>query len=116
MVLYGIKYTVGLPFWESVMKRGDIANFHTFFNVVTTLFFLPFTKLLAKLATLTIPDKGDETVDTDMPVLDERLFGYPRSPSSRRAARWKRWPATPVSTTRWPSLCCTAMILRPSPR
>ncbi len=77
VVLYGIKYTVGLPFWESVMNRGDIANFHTFFNVVTTLFFIPFTKLLAKLATLTIPDKGDETVDTDMPVLDERLFGSP---------------------------------------
>lgn len=45
--------------------------------MVTTLFFIPFTKLLAKLATLTIPDKGDETVDTDMPVLDERLFGSP---------------------------------------
>ena len=76
-VLYGVRYTVGVPFWNDVMNRGDIANFHTFFNVVTTLMFIPFTKVLARLATLTIPDKGDEEQDSEMPVLDERLFGSP---------------------------------------
>ncbi len=76
-VLYGVKYTIGIPFWDATMNRGDIANFHTLFNVVTTLIFLPFTKVLAKLATLTIPDRGDEEQDNEMPVLDERLFGSP---------------------------------------
>ena len=37
------------------INRGDIANFHTVFNVVTTLMFLPFTKFLAKIATMTVP-------------------------------------------------------------
>ena len=76
-VLYGIKYTVGFPMWNDAISRGDIANFHTLFNVVTTLLFLPFTKFLAKIATMTVPDRGGEEPAIDMPVLDERLFGSP---------------------------------------
>ncbi len=76
-VLYGIKYTVGFPMWNDAINRGDIANFHTVFNVVTTLMFLPFTKFLAKIATMTVPDRGGEEPAIDMPVLDERLFGSP---------------------------------------
>ena len=75
--LYGIKMTIGIPFWSEVMNRGDIANFHTLFNVVTTLIFLPFTKVLAKLATLTIPDTEAEQQDAEMPILDERLLTSP---------------------------------------
>ena len=59
------------------MNMGDIANFHTLFNVVVTLLFLPFTKLLAKLAEMTIPDKPGEKQDIEIPVLDERLFNSP---------------------------------------
>ena len=76
-VIYGIKYIVGIPFWEAAMNRGDIADFHTLFNVVTTCCFIPFTKVLAKLATLTIPDAGSEKQNLGMPILDERLFNSP---------------------------------------
>ncbi|WP_102049946.1 Na/Pi cotransporter family protein [Pygmaiobacter massiliensis] len=76
-ILYGVKMTIGIPFWNEVMNRGDIANFHTLFNVVTTLLFLPFTKVLAKLAMLTIPDSETEQQDSEMPILDERLFNSP---------------------------------------
>ncbi|MEG1932079.1 MAG: Na/Pi symporter, partial [Pygmaiobacter sp.] len=75
--IYAIKYTIGIPFWNDVMGRGDIADFHTVFNVVTTLCFIPFTKVLAKLATITIPENEDEKRDTEMPILDERLFNSP---------------------------------------
>ncbi|MDD2993040.1 MAG: Na/Pi cotransporter family protein [Pygmaiobacter sp.] len=75
-VLYGVKYIVGFPMWNDAINRGDIANFHTVFNVVTTLLFLPFTKFLAKLATMTVPDHGEEP-SLELPVLDERLFGSP---------------------------------------
>ena len=58
--IYGVKAAVGFSWWNDTMNMGDIANFHTLFNVVVTLLFLPFTKLLAKLAEMTIPDKpGD---------------------------------------------------------
>lgn len=77
-LIYGFKYFVGIPFWNDVMNMGDIANFHTVFNVVVTLAFIPFTKLLAKLAELTIPDKtSDVAPDADMPILDERLLQSP---------------------------------------
>ncbi|MEG0339692.1 MAG: Na/Pi cotransporter family protein [Oscillospiraceae bacterium] len=75
--IYAVKYTIGIPFWDEVMGKGDIANFHTFFNVVVTLLFIPFTKVLAKLAELTIPDKEGDAQDLEMPMLDERLLGSP---------------------------------------
>ena len=49
--------------WESTMNRGDIANFHTLFNVVVTIFFIPFHMLLVKLAEWTVriaPEDEDE--------------------------------------------------------
>lgn len=79
-VVYTIKATIGFPFWENTIDMGGIANFHTFFNVTVTLLFLPFTKLLEKLACLTIRDKaaddedgGEIVVDT----LDDRLLKSP---------------------------------------
>ena len=36
------------------IDNGGIANFHTIFNVVVTLVFIPFTGVLEKLATLTV--------------------------------------------------------------
>lgn len=64
--------------WTSPITRGDIANFHTLFNVIVTILFLPFTKLLAKLAEITIRGKkGEESEEPDIPVLDERLLASP---------------------------------------
>ncbi len=75
--IYGLKAAGFFPFWNEVIDRGDIANFHTLFNVVVTLLFLPFTKVLAWLAVHTVPDKPAETADLDMPVLDQRLLSSP---------------------------------------
>ncbi|MDO5603089.1 MAG: Na/Pi cotransporter family protein, partial [Oscillospiraceae bacterium] len=64
--------------WGQPITRGDIANFHTLFNVLVTLLFLPFTKVLARLAEWTIRDKSGETdAVADVPVLDERLLQSP---------------------------------------
>ncbi len=74
IIIYGIQYTVGIPFWNEVVGRSDIANFHTIFNILVTLILLPFTKLLAYLATNTIKDKDEPTTKSQKPVLDERLL------------------------------------------
>lgn len=82
-VVYTIKATVGFPFWEESINMGGIANFHTFFNVVVTICFLPFTKLLEKLACITIRDKAEGDVNADgtkeitIKALDERLLKSP---------------------------------------
>ena len=75
--IYGLRAAGLFPFWYDVMNKGDIANFHTLFNVVVTLMFMPFTRVLAWLAERTIPDKPGGEPDLTMPVLDERLFTSP---------------------------------------
>ncbi len=66
------------PFWNEVIDRSGIANFHTLFNVVVTLLFMPFTKVLAWLAEHTVPEKAQDATDSpDMPVLDQRLISSP---------------------------------------
>ncbi len=56
----------------------QIAMFHTFFNVVCTLIFLPFTNGFVKLSGILVPEKKKkgkgETQDT---LMDERLLGTP---------------------------------------
>jgi len=48
--IYGVQRVVGLPFWEDAITKGGIAEFHTFFNVVVTLVFLPFVGVIEKTA------------------------------------------------------------------
>ena len=60
----------------------ELANFHTFFNVVVTLIFIPFHKLLEKLAVLTIrnspeEDDDDSAMDTGESMLDSRFLKSP---------------------------------------
>ena len=54
----------------------QIAMFHTFFNVVCSLLFLPFTKLLVKAATLIVPDRKKEQSD-EVVYMDKRLLSTP---------------------------------------
>ncbi len=51
----------------------QIAMFHTFFNVLTTILFLPRTKLLVLLARKIIPEKGKDKAD----LLEVRLLSTP---------------------------------------
>lgn len=52
----------------------QIAMFHTFFNLVCTIMFLPFSKLFVKLATLIIRDKKQNEENDN---LDERMLLSP---------------------------------------
>ncbi|MEG0896525.1 MAG: Na/Pi cotransporter family protein [Ruthenibacterium sp.] len=75
--IYGAKAIFKFSWWDATMNMGDIANFHTLFNVIVTVLFIPFTRVLARLAELTIPDKEGDATDIEIPVLDERLFNSP---------------------------------------
>lgn len=57
----------------SVIKR-QIANAHTFFNVLNALFWLPFTQVLAKIATKLIPGE-DKYLEKGVKYLDEHVLG-----------------------------------------
>ncbi|MDL2293644.1 Na/Pi cotransporter family protein [Ruminococcaceae bacterium OttesenSCG-928-D13] len=76
--IYAVKWTIGLPFMEEAISMNGIANFHTIFNTITTLVFLPFTNLLVKLSEWTIPERaGDEHPELTLVVLDNRLYASP---------------------------------------
>lgn len=77
--IYIIQYTIGWPFWSKEFTTGDIANFHTIFNVLVTIIFIPFAGLLEKLVCITVRDKpGDEEDSfTKEDLLDERFLMTP---------------------------------------
>ncbi len=58
------------------IQAVGIAMIHSVFNVSVTLVLLPFSRVLEKLAILTVPDKDDEKKE-DKPILDERLLNTP---------------------------------------
>ena len=70
---------IGFSFADQVVGAAEIALIHTIFNVFTTLVLLPFTKVLEKLAYLTIPlGEEEQQVKGDVfAVLDERFLNSP---------------------------------------
>ena len=56
----------------------QIAMFHTFFNIVCTLFFLPFTKLLVKASTLLVHEKEQTQKEAwELVYMDKRFLATP---------------------------------------
>ena len=75
--IYAVRYTIGIPVWNDVMNKSSIANIHTLSSVAAMILFLPFSRVLSRLAVLTVPDSAEEAQEMSMPVLDERLFKSP---------------------------------------
>lgn len=57
-VFYGLNGLVRFDFLEQPVNAAGIAAVHSVFNVAATVFLLPFSGFLVKLACLTIPDSG----------------------------------------------------------
>ena len=55
----------------------QIAMFHTFFNVITTLILVWFIKPLVKLATLMVPERKKKAEISPLKFADERLLSSP---------------------------------------
>lgn len=73
--VYSIQYTIGFDFWTEAIDKAGIANFHTLFNVLVTILFLPFTKVLVFLAEHTVPS-GEDKADP-LSKLEPRLLATP---------------------------------------
>ncbi len=82
IVIYTYQSLIGFSFWNSSIGMGQIANFHTIFNVVSTIILLPFTSLIEKLTIITIKDKKEKEEEDDdylsvLNILDERVSKIP---------------------------------------
>ena len=88
MLLIWSDGVVGSNFYEVTFMRWfsgegaegtQIAMFHTFFNVLCTAMFLPFTKVLVKLSQLIVPDKKQKTEKEpwELAFMDKRFLTTP---------------------------------------
>ena len=88
MLLIWSEGVVGSNFYEVTFMRWfsgegaegtQIAMFHTFFNVLCTAMFLPFTKVLVKLSQLIVPDKKQKTEKEpwELVFMDKRFLTTP---------------------------------------
>lgn len=84
-LLFTILLLIWKDFYEVTFAKWfasaatQIAMFHTFFNVLCTLLFLPFTKMLVKLSELIIPDKKNPTEKEpwELVFMDKRFLTTP---------------------------------------
>ncbi|WP_077533464.1 Na/Pi cotransporter family protein [Massiliimalia massiliensis] len=81
VAVYTINAFWPFSFWSEAIGMGGIANVHTLFNVVVTILFLPFTRLLEKLAILTIRgkalDEDEKDIAAELGMLDDRFLVSP---------------------------------------
>ncbi len=74
IIFYALNAIFSFDFIKSIASPADIAVIHTCFNVIVTVMLFPFSRLLEKLACLTIKDKAE---DDDAPFLDQRFLNTP---------------------------------------
>lgn len=82
LVFYAINAIVGFAFMTDSANAAGIAVVHSIFNVTATIFLLPFSDVLEKLACLTIRDeaeaaKTETEADKDFRLLDLRFLDTP---------------------------------------
>ncbi len=77
IAIYSYQALIGFPFWDQSMSRGNIADFHTLFSVITVVLLLPFCSGLTALSRRLIKDKGLSGTEESLQRLDELLLQTP---------------------------------------
>lgn len=77
-VFYALNAFIGFAFIDEAATPAGIAIIHSVFNIFATIILMPFTKLLEKLACITIRDKNEPTKEKDeFQLLDQRFLATP---------------------------------------
>ncbi len=77
IVFYTLNMFVHFAFLDDIANPAGIAIVHSLFNISATLVLLPFSKLLVKLAYLSLPEQKQEVADlndNDFKLLDVRFL------------------------------------------
>ena len=77
-VFYSLNAVIHFPFLHEVLDRGNVADLHSLFNIVTALVLMPFVNVLANLSRKIIPDDTEYKENQALDLLDERLLKNPR--------------------------------------
>ena len=76
-IFYGLNALLDFAFLSEAANGAIIAVIHSVFNVSATLALLPASKLIERLAYITIPQTDDEGQEEEHKVLDERFLERP---------------------------------------
>ena len=76
-ITYLLYYTVGLPFFENTVNRGDIATIHLLFNILTSVILLFLTEWVIKVVDKVIGAEEVGEQDKELAKLDEMLLKTP---------------------------------------
>lgn len=76
-VMYTLQAILHFPFWNHVMTKGNIADTHLLFNVITSLILLPFVKQIADFTGLIIRGDKDSKIDQEIALLDDIFLTKP---------------------------------------
>ena len=77
LLYYLADLILDLSFANMPIGAYGIALTHTVFNVVCTIFFLPFTKQIEKLGYIILPEKKEKDENNNSALLDDRLLLTP---------------------------------------
>ena len=77
IVLCILYYQVKPAFFDAVVNRGEIANLHMAFNIVTALILLPFSDRIADLTGKIMKDSDENVNEAELRILDNRLLSTP---------------------------------------
>ncbi len=73
-IFYALHAMINFAFIDTAINAFNIAVIHTLFNVASTIILLPFTKLIEKLAKLTIKEGAEKSA---FAILDDRFLQTP---------------------------------------
>nr|MDD6335704.1 Na/Pi cotransporter family protein [bacterium] len=75
--VYAYQALFGFSFWDSTVTRGNIADFHSLFNIITTVLMFPFCGLLIKLSAKLVHDDGNTKIEQELALLDDIFLKTP---------------------------------------
>lgn len=76
-IFYILNGIFGFAFMSMPVTVVSIAFIHSLFNVLSTILLMPCTKLLEKLAIVTIKNRDEKEEKSDVDTLDERFMAVP---------------------------------------
>lgn len=80
--IYGGDLLFHFSFWDTAVTRGNIADFHTLFNIITVLALLPFCKQFVRMSQCFIKDNESPTANSaageaELARLDDLFLSTP---------------------------------------
>ena len=70
LVFYFVVVPLDLVNMDSVMNRGNIADFNSIYNIIVSLFFLPWCSLVSKVVKTIRKDNKPSKIDQELAMLD----------------------------------------------